>query len=650
MGIAVAFATGALKGWVDTKRAMAEKEIAAKEKEAEDQKFYQQEFFKLAGKKDASPQALELAAKKGGLEYDIATANLVNNVDSTLAYGSVTFPKFGGAKEFDKNMTSGDAQVRGITWFNTVASGLRTEEDVNKFITHLESNPNLIPTFLQEAQRATDDYNNGSQKKATNLVTGQLKSYTGARTQYGNVFKVLDRFQKNMDTSSESSAAVAQAKEMNLIDNVDFSYAIKGEDGEIVVTELPERLHQQLPRLANYAPRFGGDVNKMLAEFATVVPGDEKTPQNGYQLNKVLFTALDMMDRKYDIVLNGGGTDADRAEIGKYLSDKYKNDRYSMAQAVSLLLQPDEINENTTESRRVVTEEYINEVFEKITPFKAAEVKTQYAAGVKLQGQLANFRGGTEEAGTTGFVRLVQTFGIRIFGEGGAIDQVFGDDLKKAEGGFKKGTTVESLQAIAKSKGFFSKERGMAAAKAEAAQVALAIAMARAADPAGRLSNQDFEVQLARLGAAGFVGNTMAEVQQKLNDISVEFARDLKRVSVMNEVLTSGNRITPQRIRTLRADSLIQVALDEQYLNESMTAAVEAGKPENAIPEDFPKTNLEDGSPRRTLNGQRVEYYNGQWYREDTENKTIVPLSDEDIGILFNPPKSNTPLDNRGIY
>ena len=637
MGIGLAFATGALKGYTKSARDRVEKEAAIKEKEAEQQKFYQEQYFELAGKENADKQAIAQAAKLSGFEYDVAAANTINGVGNTLAYGSVTFPKFGGEKEFDKNMTSGDAQVRGITWFNTVASGLRTQEDVNKFVTHLENNPTLIPTFLQEAQRATDDYNDGSQKKATNIVTGQLKSYTGARTQYGNIFKVIDRFQKNMDVNSESSAAVAQAKEMNLIDNVDFSYAIKGEDDEIVVTELPERLHQHLPRLANYAPRFGGDVNKMLAEFATVVPGDEKTPQNGYQLNKVLFTALDMMDRKYDIALNGGGTDTDRAEIGKYLSDKYKNDRYSMAQAVSLLLQPDEINENTTESRRVVTAEYINEVFEKITPFKAAEVKTQYAAGIKLQGQLANFRGGTEEAGTTGFVRLVQTFGIRIFGEGGAVDQVFGDDLKKAEGGFKKGTTVESLQAIAKSKGFFSKERGMAAAKAEAAQVALAIAMARAADPAGRLSNQDFEVQLARLGAAGFVGNTMAEVQQKLNDISTEFERDLKRVSVMNEVLTSGNRITPQRIRTLRADSLIQVALDEQYLNESMAAAVEAGKPKDLIPEDFPRTNREDGSPKRTLNGQRVEYYNGDWYREDVENNTIVPLTDEDFKIIFTP-------------
>ena len=645
MGIGISFASGFLKGLNDVAREKNEKLLKEQEAKAERQKMLGGWVIELikSDNVDTTSEGFRNIASEAGLAGLAGISNAMADVDSNIAYGSMTFPKFGGPKEYAKNMTAGDAQVRGITWFNTVANGLRTEEDVNNFVKHLESNPNLVPTFLQEAQRATDDYNNGSQKKATNIVTGQLKAYTGARTQYGTVFKVIDRFQKNMDTNSESSAAVAQAKEMNLIDNVDFSYAIKGEDDEIVVTELPERLHQHLPRLANYAPRFGGDVTKMLAEFATVVPGDGKTPQNGYQLNKVLFTALDMMDRKYDIALNGGGTAADRAEIGKYLSDKYKNDRYSMAQAVSLLLQPDEITENTTESRRTVTQEYINEVFEKITPFKANEIKEQYAAGIKLQGQLANFRGGTEEAGTTGFVRLVQTFGIRIFGEGGAIDQVFGDDLKKADGGFKKGTTVESLQAIAKSKGFFSKDRGMAAAKAEAAQVALAIAMARAADPAGRLSNQDFEVQLARLGAAGFVGNTMAEVQQKLNDISTEFERDLKRVSVMNETLTAGSRITPQRIRTLRADSLIQVALDEQYLNESMTAAVEAGKPENAIPEDFPKTNSEDGSPKRTLNGQRVEYYNGEWYREDTENKTIVPLSDEDKGILF-------PLDNRGVY
>jgi len=91
MGIAIAFATGALKGWTNTKRAMAEKEIAAKEKEAEQQKFYQEQFFELAGKKDANPQALAQAAKLRGLDFDIETANIINNVDTSYKYGAVIY-------------------------------------------------------------------------------------------------------------------------------------------------------------------------------------------------------------------------------------------------------------------------------------------------------------------------------------------------------------------------------------------------------------------------------------------------------------------------------------------------------------------------------------------------------------------------------
>ena len=52
-----------------------------------------------------------------------------------------------------------------------------------------------------------------------------------------------------------------------------------------------------------------------------------------------------------------------------------------------------------------------------------------------------------------------------------------------------------------------------------------------------------------------------------------EFARDLRRVTVMNEVLQPGNKMTPKNVRTLRADAIVQVALDEKYLSENMAAA-----------------------------------------------------------------------------
>ena len=109
MGIGIAFATGALKGYTQSARDRVEKEAAQKEKEAEQQKFYDEQFLELAGKKDANPEALRAVAKLSSFQ-DVKIGNIVNNVASNVAYGSVTFPKFGGEKEFNKNMTSGDAR------------------------------------------------------------------------------------------------------------------------------------------------------------------------------------------------------------------------------------------------------------------------------------------------------------------------------------------------------------------------------------------------------------------------------------------------------------------------------------------------------------------------------------------------------------
>jgi len=598
-----------------------------------------------SGEVDTSTEAFKTIADEAGMGFLVSIANPLNKVNDSIAYGDRTFSKYGGPKEFDKNSSNANGIVRGGSYFNTLAAGLRTEEQTNNFITYLENNKQYRDAFLNESRRAYDDYDGQQKKNSANLVTGVTSQYTTAATQYPNVFKVINHFNKNMEADVSNDTAVRVAKQAGLIENTEFSYALKAEDGTTVVTELPEDLHGFLPQLAEFSPRFGGSVKKMLHEFGTVVPGEGEEAPDGYKLNNVLFSALTMMKNGHDKVINGSGSELDRVNLGAYLTERYGTDRYSMAQAVSLLIKPDNELENSLDSRQIKTEGYATVLFEKLSGFKSTEVQASYAAGVKLKGQLANFQAGTEEAGTTGIVRLVQNFGIQIFGEGGQVDQVFSSDLKNYSGGLRKGTTLKNLEETARAAGFFSKDRGLGIAKAEGAAIALAMAMARAADPGGRLSNQDFEIQLNRLGGAGFIGNTMPQIQEKLKNISIEFGRDLQRVKVMNDQTQPGVKVNAKFIRVLRADKITQVALDEKYMQDSSMRAMETpDSQKSTIPEDFPKTNRPDGTPQRTLNGQRVEYYNNNWHRADTEANTIVPLSRDEIEELFSVKKStNTP-------
>ena len=88
-------------------------------------------------------------------------ANNMADVNSTLDYGDIKIPKFGGAKLFDKNMLSSDGTVRGQTWFNSMATHFDTNEKQDNFVRHLQQNPALGDKFIREAMKASVDYNVG---------------------------------------------------------------------------------------------------------------------------------------------------------------------------------------------------------------------------------------------------------------------------------------------------------------------------------------------------------------------------------------------------------------------------------------------------------------------------------------------------------
>ena len=145
MGIGIVFATGALKGWTSTKRAMLETEKAKKATEAENQKFYQEQFFELAGKKDANPQALSQAAKLGGLDFDIETANIINNVDTSYQYGSLRIPTAAG-----QSIKIGKAESAPL-WANSHNSYFnQSPENINNFVTLAQSDENVFRAFADQ--------------------------------------------------------------------------------------------------------------------------------------------------------------------------------------------------------------------------------------------------------------------------------------------------------------------------------------------------------------------------------------------------------------------------------------------------------------------------------------------------------------------
>ena len=91
--------------------------------------------------------------------------------------------------------------------------------------------------------------------------------------------------------------------------------------------------------------------------------------------------------------------------------------------------------------------------------------------------------------------------------------------------------------------------------------------MARAVDPSGRLSNQDFEVQLQRLGNSGLFTNIprqLAALEETLGD----FSNRVNRLKVINDILDGRGAsgvsysLSPTERRLLYADKQVQSLLD----------------------------------------------------------------------------------------
>ena len=209
-----------------------------------------------------------------------------------------------------------------------------------------------------------------------------------------------------------------------------------------------------------------------------------------------------------------------------------------------------------------------DKIFFNIMNIKVADFEQKFRASQRTMTQLGELIKLRSVATTSpGFIRWVQdTFGS-IIAEGGQIDQLkdvlFGRETldEAGGGGFKKGTTSESIVQILKN--YQKANPGSLEfdlnnlSREQALAIALAADMARAVDANGRLSNQDFEKQLERLGAAGFFttrGGSMA----KLASVYEDFSKQYEAIELVNTVLkasTTGFK-NPKEIQILRANQV----------------------------------------------------------------------------------------------
>lgn len=241
-----------------------------------------------------------------------------------------------------------------------------------------------------------------------------------------------------------------------------------------------------------------------------------------------------------------------------------------------------------------------------------------------------------------GVVRAVKQFFGSLVATTGVIEQV----SNIFSGSKKDDVTQESLLEIVKRvKGEGGIETDLARmSQSESIMIALAANMARAVDPSGRLSNQDFEVQLRRLGASGFFRTKVASVSQ-LENVMRDFNGRLERIEMIKKVrddaktrkftkrefqILNANAKLDNLMKGLQAGSTSGSGSSEIVYDESLTfdSNKHVGPNGELV---VKKRNPSDGKYHFFINGKRV--------KEDQlieKNKFTPPASDNKINNKTN--------------
>ena len=147
-------------------------------------------------------------------------------------------------------------------------------------------------------------------------------------------------------------------------------------------------------------------------------------------------------------------------------------------------------------------------------------------------------------------------------------------------------------------------------------KIALAAKMARAVDPAGRLSNQDFEMQLQRLGVKGSFDTREGRLAA-LRTVQAEFARKAKDMAFMESVYLK-DEITPEDMRFIEADKVVTNVIRHRRkvqgrytsINKGSSAGNEAPKPATLTTQQV-LGNIKNGkyAPVQNSEGTGIGYY-----------------------------------------
>ena len=496
------------------------------------------------------------------------TANLLNEVQGgTLNFGGYKMPisKLYGTKALlNKPFEQGQEWLRAVN--------VHVNDPLKKvmFFQHLKNNPQAMNMFKNEYQRHSKLFLNGY----TNMFSKEgdkNKAYT----------TVLDNFNNFKDIFSFTG--ITENSPIDVVVNHELLKGVKPTKGQVYF----KAKNAQGLNVATPFKFTGTDADKDYAALSSITkrlgykrPSDfvfdfqNKMPElklaDGEDPSTIytyIFDAIELEKMNFSGITRG---DADVNNIAKFLVDKYGDNRYKMALAVSPLIGTidnyshfQRMNGNIVPGMDRIAE--IEKIFN-LGKNGVVKIKDNYRDAIDVRNSIQKLIDLKKKSPTgAGFVQSAVGIIRGIFGKGGQIDQV-GNLLRGSAGGedFDVERGNRAVANFLETYGTDSPSETLGTI--DSLVISLAAKMARAVDPSGRLSNQDFEVQLQRLGSAGLfkdIPRQLASLQETLGD----FQNRVNRLKVINDIIdgrgVQGVRIdlTDTERRLLYADKQISTIM-----------------------------------------------------------------------------------------
>ena len=605
MGIFTSFATGFLEGSVQVQKEKAAAELEDKKRKAEQREKLGTIIFDLIkDDKLTGDQGAELLGRSDLTRADIAgMVNTIDAVDSQIfTYGNFKYNK---PEDWDQNIRGDNLLLAGSTWMRTMEMVAQTPELWDKLSKELENNPTARKNFDNDFLRYADYYTLGMIKKNTNIATGVTSAYLKPSEAYSTLYDALDNLKVAAPDNSDQMI-IENNPDVEIAANaVVFKFKDTSGANTAEVREFTEGQYTSLEAIAiNLGYKGNGNtspVQQLVNEFADVSRAD-----NADDAFKVLLAAAEL-ERIGASAFNrtaGLGTE-DAARIGNELTQKFGDDRILMAQAMAPLmtLEEDQFNKN---SRLTYAMQPAAVYFKKYLDVDVAQVREQYSETqdtLRLLNELKSIV--NKETTPTGFVASLKSVFGGAFGEGGQLEQLLGTNTDNV--------SSEQVLQRAKTLGFISTTIIKDLSEIEAIKLTLAAKMARAIDPSGRLSNQDFEVQLQRLGQSGlFTGKVQAA--SKLGIVIEDFTNRSKRMVLLNE-LANAPKFGAREARLLKANGAIQKSMD----------ARRSGIYDSSDSDSSAANQGTGGKKKLTLDPDLGFYTDGNTFYYDEEGTQPVP-------------------------